>query len=159
MVGSWPGLPVVGGPAVEGDEVLHRRDDILEAERPPGVGGQGEVLVAAVVRPHHDVPARRQLPQQTVELGRHLMAADLAQVVLAQVLEEEVVEIGLGLPGDDELLAAEFLVDVLLGLLDALDLVLAQGLDDGRVFLLGIAGQDLDVRSSCRASGALWPRA
>ncbi len=104
------------------------------------------MLVLAGVGARRDVAARRELPEVVVQLDGDLVPADLREVVLAQVLEDEVVEVSLGLSGDDELLAAELLVDVLLGFLDAADLVLAQGLDDRGVVLLGISREDLDVR-------------
>ena len=87
-----------------------------------------------------------ELPEVVVQLDGDLVPADLGEVVLAQVLEDQVVEVGLGLAGDDELLAAQLLVDVLLGFLDGLDLVLAQRLEDGRVVLFGVSGEDLDAQ-------------
>ena len=131
--------------AVERDDVLHRRDHVLEAERAASERGSAKCLCLRLSGTRRHVPARGELPEIMVQLDGDLMPADLGEVVLAQVLEDQVVEIRLGLPGHDELLAAELLVDVLLGFLDGLDLVLAQRLEDGRVFLLGVAGQDLDA--------------
>src|SRR6185312_5845397 len=136
----------VGDAAVQRDQVLHRGDDVLEAQRAARERRQREVLVLAAVRARHDVAADGELPEIVVQLDGDLVPADLGEVVLAQVLEDQVVEVRLGLAGDDELLAAQLLVDVLLGFLDGLDLVLAQGLEDRWVVLLRIAGEDLDAR-------------
>ena len=104
--------------AVQRDHVLHRRDDVLEAQRAARERRQREMLVLAAVGTRHHVAASRELPEVVVELDRDLVAADLREVVLAQVLEDQVVEVRLGLSGHDELLAAQLLVDVLLGFLD-----------------------------------------
>jgi hypothetical protein len=137
-------LVEMGHARVQRDDVLHRRDDVLEAEGAAGEGREREVLVLARIRARQHVAARRELPEVVVQLDGDLVPADLGEVVLAQVLEDEVVEVGLGLAGDDELLAAELLVDVLLRFLHGLDLVLAQRLEDGGVVLLGVAGEHLD---------------
>src|SRR3989338_8714604 len=73
------------------------------------------------------------------------MTADPALIILAQIFKNQVVQIGLGLPGNNEFLAAQLLVDILLRFLDALDFILAQGFKNGGVVFFRIAGQKPDM--------------
>ena len=79
-----------------------------------------------------------------------LEPADLGQVVLSDGLEEHVVQVALGLFGDDELLGADHAVDGVDGFLAGADGVLQQGVADGdvvdrRVHLEDLDGLDLAV--------------
>ena len=120
---------VAGGAGVQRHQVLYGDQDVFKVDIAELVGRHFEALVLL-----------RELLVDGAELPHGLVAAHDGEVVAAQALEHDIVEVFLGLFLNDEVLAAHLLVDLVAGVGSALGLVLGlQRQYHARIVFLGVA--------------------